>query len=78
MGFARGAAEHGINIEWVDESAIHPTPSEGQRLMEKLLAATSGVDGTTMGFGNFDHAALKGRYLVLREWRDGKTVQVST
>jgi hypothetical protein len=30
-----------------------------------------------MGFGNFDHAALKGRYLVLREWRDGKTVQVT-
>ena len=44
----------------------------------KQLPATSGVDGTTMGFGNFDHAALKGRYLVLREWRDGKTVQVST
>jgi ABC-type branched-subunit amino acid transport system substrate-binding protein len=44
----------------------------------KQLPATSGVDGTTMGFGNFDHAAMKGRYLVLREWRDGKTVQVST
>ena len=44
----------------------------------KQLPATSGVDGTTMGFGNFDHAALKGRYLVLREWRDGKTVQIST
>ena len=43
----------------------------------KQLPATSGVDGTTMGFGNFDHAALKGRYLVLREWRDGKTVQIS-
>jgi ABC-type branched-subunit amino acid transport system substrate-binding protein len=43
----------------------------------KLLPATSGVDGTTMGFGVYDHAALKGRYLVLREWRDGKTVQVT-
>jgi branched-chain amino acid transport system substrate-binding protein len=42
----------------------------------KQLPATSGVDGTTMGFGHFDRAALKGRYLVLREWRDGKTVQV--
>jgi len=29
-----------------------------------------------MGFGVYDHAALKGRYLVLREWRDGQTVQV--
>jgi hypothetical protein len=31
-----------------------------------------------MGFGTYDHAALKGQYLVLREWRDGKTVQVVT
>jgi branched-chain amino acid transport system substrate-binding protein len=42
----------------------------------KQLPATSGVEGTTMGFGHYDHAALKGQYLVLREWRDGKTVQV--
>jgi len=44
----------------------------------KQLPATSGVEGTTMGFGVYDHAALKGGYLVLREWRDGKTVQVET
>jgi hypothetical protein len=44
----------------------------------KQLPATSGVEGTTMGFGHYDHAALKGQYLVLREWRDGKTVQVET
>lgn len=44
----------------------------------KLLPATSGVDGTTMGFGHYDHAALTGRYLVLREWKDGETVQVAT
>lgn len=43
----------------------------------KQLPATSGVDGTTIGFGTYDHAALKGQYLVLREWRDGKTVQVT-
>jgi hypothetical protein len=30
-----------------------------------------------MGFGYFDHAALKGHYLVLREWKDGKSVQVA-
>jgi hypothetical protein len=30
-----------------------------------------------VGFGHYDHAALKGQYLVLREWRDGKTVQVA-
>ncbi len=44
----------------------------------KQLPATTGVEGTTMGFGHWDHAALKGGYLVLREWRDGRTVQVGT
>jgi ABC-type branched-subunit amino acid transport system substrate-binding protein len=42
----------------------------------KRLPAATGMDGTVMGFGNWDHGALKGRYLVLRSWRDGKTVQV--
>ena len=32
--------------------------------------------GTLMGFGVWDHAALKGHYLVLRTWRDGQSVQV--
>jgi hypothetical protein len=41
----------------------------------KRLPASSGHDGTTMGFGQWDRGALKGPYLVLREWRDGKTVQ---
>jgi branched-chain amino acid transport system substrate-binding protein len=41
----------------------------------KRLPATSGHGGTTMGFGAWDHGALKGEYLVLREWRDGRTVQ---
>jgi ABC-type branched-subunit amino acid transport system substrate-binding protein len=42
----------------------------------KRLPATSGRDGTTMGFGVWDHAALKGAYLVLRTWRDGHSIQV--
>ena len=41
------------------------------------MPAASGMDGTTMGFGHYDHGALKGRYLVLRQWLDGKTVQVA-
>lgn len=41
----------------------------------KRLPAASGQDGTTMGFGQWDHAALKGDYLVLREWRDGRSVE---
>ena len=43
----------------------------------KLLPATCGYEGTTMGFGCYDHGALKGGYLVLREWKDGKSVQVA-
>ena len=42
----------------------------------KQLPAASGHDGTLMGFGVWDHAALKGPFLVLRAWRDGGTVQV--
>ena len=30
-----------------------------------------------MGFGTWEHAALKGHYLVLREWRDGRSMQVA-
>ncbi len=42
----------------------------------KRLPASSGKAGTTMGFGDWDHAALKGEYLVLRAWRGGRTVEV--
>jgi branched-chain amino acid transport system substrate-binding protein len=42
----------------------------------KRLPAACGYEGTTMGFGVYDHAALAGEYLVLREWREGRTVQV--
>lgn len=44
----------------------------------KGLPAASGRDGTVMGFGVWDRAALKGRYLVLRTWRDGRSVPVAT
>ena len=43
----------------------------------KRVPAASGVDGTTMGFGRWDHGALKGGYLVLREWRDGRSVELA-
>jgi ABC-type branched-subunit amino acid transport system substrate-binding protein len=42
----------------------------------KRLPAASGLDGTVMGFGAWDHAALKGSYLVLRRWQAGRSVQV--
>ena len=41
LGFARGAADLRLEVVSIDESAIHPTPSEGQRLMEMLLATSS-------------------------------------
>jgi ABC-type branched-subunit amino acid transport system substrate-binding protein len=42
----------------------------------KRLPAACGYEGTTMGFGAYDHGALDRGFLVLREWRDGETVQV--
>jgi ABC-type branched-subunit amino acid transport system substrate-binding protein len=43
----------------------------------KRMPAASGRPGTTMGFGPWDHGALKGDYLVLRAWRGGRTVQLA-
>jgi branched-chain amino acid transport system substrate-binding protein len=42
----------------------------------KRLPASSGLEGTTMGFGHFDHGALKGPYLVLRRWENGRSVEL--
>ena len=55
--------------------AVHLTGGGVKEALEevKRLPAATGYEGTTMGFGNYDHAALKGGYLVLRQWRDGKT-----
>jgi branched-chain amino acid transport system substrate-binding protein len=43
----------------------------------KWLPAAEGHDGTTLGFGIQDRGALHGRYLVLRQWLDGRSVEVS-
>jgi ABC-type branched-subunit amino acid transport system substrate-binding protein len=42
----------------------------------KRIPAADGYDGTTLGFGKWDRGALKGRYLVLRQWQDGATVEL--
>ncbi|HVM68179.1 MAG TPA: ABC transporter substrate-binding protein [Acidimicrobiales bacterium] len=39
----------------------------------KCLPSALGTPGTTMGFGHWDRAALKGGYLVPRQWRDGRS-----
>jgi ABC-type branched-subunit amino acid transport system substrate-binding protein len=58
-------------------SAEHLTRSGLRDALEsvKRLPAASGKRGTTMGFGVYDHGALKGEYLVKRVWRDGRTVE---
>ncbi|RZJ98198.1 MAG: ABC transporter substrate-binding protein [Novosphingobium sp.] len=42
----------------------------------KWLPAAEGADGTLLGFGIQDRGALHGRYLVLRQWVNGETVEV--
>ena len=37
----------------------------------KALPTATGRAATLMGFGNWDRGALKGPYLVLRQWRNG-------
>jgi ABC-type branched-subunit amino acid transport system substrate-binding protein len=43
----------------------------------KRVPAAMGRNGTWMGFAHWDRAALKGEFLVLREWKDGRSVQVA-
>ena len=40
----------------------------------KALPTATGRAATVMGFGNWDRGALKGPYLVLREWRGGRSI----
>lgn len=42
----------------------------------KWMPAAEGYEGTLLGFGLHDRGALHGRYLVLRQWRDGVSVQI--
>jgi len=42
----------------------------------KWLPAAEGHEGTLLGFGVQDRGALHGRFMVLRRWVDGQTVQV--
>jgi len=44
----------------------------------KWLPAAEGEEGTLLGFGIQDRGALHGRYLVLRQWLGGTTIEVST
>ena len=43
----------------------------------KWLPAAQGEDGTLLGFGVQDRGALHGRYLVVRRWTDGASVEIT-
>jgi ABC-type branched-subunit amino acid transport system substrate-binding protein len=43
----------------------------------KWLPAAEGHEGTLLGFGRYDRGALHGRYLVLRQWLNGESVEVA-
>jgi ABC-type branched-subunit amino acid transport system substrate-binding protein len=43
----------------------------------KWLPAAEGEDGTLLGFGIQDRGALHGRYLVMRQWLGGKSIEVA-
>jgi branched-chain amino acid transport system substrate-binding protein len=59
--------------------ADHLTRDGVREALEKIkrLPAACGYQGTTMGFGIYDHGALSHGFLVLREWKDGESVQVA-
>jgi ABC-type branched-subunit amino acid transport system substrate-binding protein len=42
----------------------------------KWLPAAEGKDGTLLGFGVYDRGALHGEYLVLRQWRQGRSLEI--
>ena len=42
----------------------------------KWVPAVEGHEGTMLSFGTQDHGALHGRYLVLRRWERGRSVEV--
>jgi len=60
-----------VRAEDGDRDAVHDALES-----VKGLPAASGHDGTVLGFGAWDRGALKGHFLVLREWRDGRSRQV--
>jgi LacI family transcriptional regulator len=56
MGFAQAAAEAGVEVADFDERALHPTVSEGRRLMKNLLETTPSIP--TAVFAHSDTMAI--------------------
>ncbi len=81
-GNARLAAAKGFDLGRLAAEGLARAPEltrdgvrEGLEQI-KWLPATEGHEGTLLGFGRCDRGALHGRYLVLRQWRDGRTLEV--
>src|SRR5262249_50012734 len=73
------AAQHDMG-RLIGEALARARIASGPGVMDgfeqvKAIPAASGEPGTLMGFGRCDRGALKGRYLVIREWRDGRSVR---
>jgi hypothetical protein len=63
----------------IGEALARARIASGPGLMDgleqvKAIPAASGEPGTLMGFGRCERGALKGRYLVLRQWHDGRSL----
>lgn len=43
----------------------------------KWLPAAEGMEGTLLGFGRQDRGGLHGRYLVMRQWRGGASLEIA-
>ena len=41
----------------------------------RSLPSATGRPDVLMGFGRYDRGALKGQFLVIRQWRDGTSVE---
>ncbi len=76
----RSAVGHDVGRLVAEGLARAPEPTrDGVRLgleQVKWLPAAEGMEGTLLGFGICDRGALHGRYLVLRQWRQGRSVEV--
>jgi branched-chain amino acid transport system substrate-binding protein len=58
--------------------APEPTRQGIKEGLERVrwLPAAQGREGTLLGFGKYDRGALHGRYLVLRRWVNGASLEV--
>jgi branched-chain amino acid transport system substrate-binding protein len=63
----------------IAEGLARARVATGRGVMEglervKSIPSATGEAGTLMGFGQYERGALKGRYLVIRQWKDGQSV----